>query len=120
MSCPMPGPAQWFYPGCPRHSTYEEWKNLGAFFCKLNSSIAKTGVKEHPVMSLVLDWAEEKYKLHKERSLSAPCICEEPVTDGEDGTLIMGASWASEGATDVANLEDVNEHLVFFLPSRET
>ena len=100
---------QWFRKDCPRHSTYIDWITVSRFYVKLSSVAKKKKVEEHPILSFVLVWAWDAFKVCQNKSFAARCSCDDDYDNDTEGaaTLRLGASWASRGASDIANLDDV-------------
>ena len=109
--------AMWWKPDCPRHSTYDDWRRLGAFYVKLASIAKKERVIQHPILGHVLEWADVKYKEFKDACLKRPCTCDDDL-DEEDGGTGTGEDATTTGGAS-SSTEPVADYLLFFLPSRQ-
>ena len=111
-----PPMAMWWKPDCPRHSTYDDWRRLGAFYVKLASIAKKERVIEHPILGHVLEWADVTYQQFKDGCRKRPCTCDDE--DEEDGGAgARGDATTTGGAS--SSTEPVADYLLFFLPSRQ-
>jgi hypothetical protein len=102
---PPGGNTSWFHPACPRHTQYDDWRQIGYFLEHLGR-VAKNNVDLHPILGLVNLWAEDSYTSARARCFLAACICDDTATEAAV-TVRMGGSWGSGEADDIANLADL-------------
>ena len=81
----------WWRQGCPGHSNMAANMRTQDFHRNLKS-IAKDTVQEHPILSLVLDWADTHNKKCKGRKL--PCTCAGRASSSTEGLQFYIPSWS--------------------------